>query len=206
MNVPRETKENAMFYKVIIITIIIPLFSICDLSAQSLFSQKEKRISLGTSLDYGAGKNFNNHGTTLYFNYRLLEKVRISPLFTYFINKDEMKMKSFALNFHYLLPELAENLFPVFKNHDVTLYPVAGFLISSIGNNKKDCSTCYVNGPMIRKRSSNNFGFDFGFGVEYKIPTLLPFLCNMNLKLELKYQTLDSYSRPLASFGLLYDF
>ena len=198
--------QKMQCYKKIIIVIIVSLFFICDLSAQSMFSQEKRKISLGASLDYGAGKNFNNHGTTVFFNYRLLEKVRISPLFTYFFNKDKMKMKTFNLNFHYLLPKLAANLFPVFKNHDVSLYPITGFLISSTGNIKKDCSTCYVNGPKIRKKSSNNFGFDFGVGVEYKIPTLLFLLCDMNLKLELKYQTLDNYSRPLVSFGLLYDF
>jgi len=195
-----KPKIMELYFRKVLITFIASFFSIY------LSSQKEGRLSLGTSLDYGTGRKFNNYATALYFNYNLMERIRISPSYNYFINTDNASLKTFSLNCHYLIPELASNLFPVLKNHDVSIYPIAGFLISSSGSNKNSCFVCYADGSTVDKKFSSSFGFNFGVGVEYKIPTLLPLLRDMNLNFELKYQISDSYSRPLASFGLLYDF
>ena len=196
-----KPKTMKIFFKRIIIVFEI---SLCFVA--SLASQESGRFSIGTSLDYGAGKDFNNYATTLHINYNLIERIRISPSFSYFLNKDNMKMSAIALNCHYLFPKLAESIFPVLKNQGICFYPIAGFYISNFRNDKKPCYSCVANENKIGSKLRSNFGFDFGVGIEQEIPTLLPILKDMSLNFEYKYQALDNYRRPLISFGLLYDF
>ena len=172
----------------------------------SCFSQKEKKVSLGVSLDYGFGKDYNNDALTLLLNYNLLEKFRVSPSFSYFLNKDDMKMKTFSFNFHYLFPKFLANTFPAMKNQDMSFYPIVGFLISNFSHVQGECHSCSVNNSTSDVKYLYNFGFNFGVGVEYDLPTLLPLLRDMGVNFEMYYQTTDNYSRPLISFGLLYNF
>ena len=187
--------------KIVIIELTFSLFF-----AQNVEPQKAGRFSIGTSLDYGTGKDFNNYATTLQINYNLIERVRIAPSFSYFITKDDMKMSALAFNFHYLFPKLAEKIFPILKNQEILFYPIAGFYISNFSGEKKFCQACAADGMGIGSKFKTNFGFDFGVGVEQEIPTLLPILREMSINLEMKYQLLDNYRRPLFSFGVLYDF
>ena len=172
----------------------------------NVMSQNAGRFSVGSSLDYGAGKKFNNFAGAIQVNYNLVERVRIAPAFSYFLNKENRKMSAIALNVHYIFPKLAENLFPIFKGQEIYFYPLAGFYISNYSGKNKICNACIAdntgNGPKFR----TNFGFDFGAGVEHKMPTILPLLKDMSLNFEIRYQLLDNYRRPLVSFGLLYDF
>ena len=191
-----------LYFKRIFITIAFYFLFAFYLSSQS----NEGRISLGTSLDLGAGKEFNNYATTWHLNYNLLEKFRISPSLSYFFNKDNMKMRTFALNCHYLFPELAGKLFPEFRNQGICFYSVAGILVSNFNNTREVCSDCSVDFLPVENKSNNMFGFDFGVGAEYKIPTLLPVWRDMSVNFEMKYQILDVYNRPLMSFGIIYDF
>ena len=175
-------------------------------SSINSFSQKEGDISLGLSLDYGFGKDFNNYASGLRVEYNLFERFRIAPQFTYYLNKEDMKMVSFSFNFHYLFPELLSNYFPALKNQGVCFYPVAGFLISNFSHRVNGCSGCSANGQDADMKYLYNFGFDFGAGIEYEIPTLLPILRDMVVNFEVQYQLMDNYTRPLVSFGLLYNF
>ena len=181
------------------------IFIVFVFFTSSLVSQNENRVSLGTSLDYGFGKNFNNYAMSSQINYKLFKSIRLAPTFSYFLNKDNKKMSAFALNCHYLFPKFAENIFSVMKNQDVCFYPIAGFYISNFRESRKTCTFCSADPPVRESKLRSNFGFNFGAGIEYEIPTLLPVLREMNINLEIKYQALDNYSRPLVSFGLLYD-
>ena len=189
-----------LLFKKIILVFIISLFSF------SCFCQSEGDISLGINLDYGFGANFNNHAATLRFNYNFLEKVRVAPSFSYFLNKESMDMKAFSLNFHYLFPNLISKYIPAAKKHSILFYPIAGFFISSSSKLKKECYACTSDDFDPASNYVYNFGFDFGVGVEYRLPTLLPLLRNMSMNFETQYIIVDSYSRPLVSFGLLYNF
>ena len=172
----------------------------------TISSQNAGRFSLGSSLDYGVGKKFNNFAGTILINYNLADRVRVSPSFSSFLNKEQMKMSAFALNVHYLFPKLAENYFPILKNQEIYFYPLAGFYISNFNGQNNICNACTDDGTELMPRLRTHFGFNFGIGVEHEIPTLLPLLRDMSLNLELKYQLLDDYRRPLVSLGFLYDF
>ena len=188
------------FFKKSILVFFLSSFSLY------CFSQREGQIALGVSLDYGIGKDINNNAVALHFNYNLLEKVRVAPSYSFFFKKEEMKMQTFSLDFHYLFPEILSKHLPETKNQGICLYPIAGFLISTFSGPGKECSTCSVSNHVDDPNYIYNFGFNFGVGLEYKIPTLLPLLKDMLLNLEMKYQIVDSYERPLVAFGLMYNF
>ena len=179
---------------------------IITFSSFPCFCQREGDISLGLSLDYGFGAEFNNRASTLRFNYNILEKLRVVPSFSYFLNKENIKMRAFSLNFHYLFPELVSKYIPVAKRNGILLYSIAGFFISGLSGSKDGCSTCASEGFSSASSYFYNFGFDFGIGVEYKLPILLPLLRDMSVNFETQYMIVDKYSRPVVSFGLLYGF
>jgi len=189
------------YSKRFLITFTILLFPICCTSTQ----QEEGKVSLISSLDYGLGKDFNNYATTIHLYYNIFSKIRIAPSFSYFFNKRNMKMRTFTFNCHYLFPDAASNYFKVLKNQGICFYPITGFLVSGIANNKKECYSCDVFEIPKSEKFSYNFGFNFGAGVDYEIPTMLPLLREMKMNIEIKYQTLDNYRRPLISFGILYE-
>ena len=175
-------------------------------SFSSLYSQNEQQVSVGTNLDYGFGKDFNNFAASLNINYTILQKVRISPVFSLFLKKDNRKMRTFDMNFNYLLPNLAEKIMPILRENGIVFYPIAGFIISGISDYKITCYTCSENNSTFYTGFIYSFGFNFGAGIEYELPTILPLFRNMKVNFEAKYQTFDNYSRPLISFGLINDF
>ena len=170
------------------------------------FSQKESKVSAGISLDYSLMNDYNNYASTVHLNYHLYDKVRIAPSFSYYFDKGAMKMRAFSFNFHYLMPELATKISPVFKNQGICLYPLAGFFISSFSGPVRGCNSCVIMSAVSETNYTHNFGFDFGVGAEYELPTMLPLLRNMHMMFEVKYFIVDDYSRPSFTFGLLYDF
>jgi hypothetical protein len=170
------------------------------------FAQNGRKLSLGLGTDYGFGKDFNNYASTVKLNYYLFEKFRISPSFSYFFNKNNMEMSVFSFNFHYLFPDLVPRIFPIMKNQSVCFYPVAGFCIASIDRPKKLCSDCSTSTVASRANYVYNFGFDFGMGLDYDLPTLLPILRDMTVSFEFQYQIVDIYSRPQLLFGIMYNF
>ena len=170
------------------------------------FSQKEGEVALGLSLNYGFGREFNNYASNIRIDYNLFERFRISPSFSYYFNKNNMSMNDISINFHYLFPDLLSNYFQVLKNHDICFYPIVGFLISNFSHSNKNCASCFVDEHEPKIKYLFNFGFDFGAGVEYKLPTSLLLLRNMYVNYEVQYQMTDNYSRPALSFGALYKF
>ena len=189
------------FLKRFVLIVFILLYS------AACFSQKEKKISLGLSLDYGVGENHNNYASALRLNYNIFEKLRMSPSFVYYYTKNHMKMSSVSFNVHYLFyPEQFAETLSGFKNQGICFYPIAGFIISNFSDNVAGCSSCSSENSNLKPRFLFNFGFNFGAGVDYELPTLLPILKDMIVNFAVEYQILDNYRRPVMSCGLFYCF
>jgi hypothetical protein len=165
---------------------------------------QDKRIfSAGLSNDYGFGKDFNNFATTFKLNYYLFDNFRVAPSFSYYLDKNDMKMRAFSFNFNYLIPGFLSNAFPT-ADQRVVFYPIAGFCIANIAARRTVCEEC------TRGSSSSNylyyFGFDFGAGIDYDLPTLLPVLKDMTANFEVQYQIVENFSRPQFLLGIIYNF
>jgi hypothetical protein len=189
-----------LFFKKILLVlafVCLPLFC---------FAQKEKKISVGVSTDYGFGKDINNYASTIKLNYYLFKEFRISPSFSHYLNKEHMKMNIFSFNFHYMLPNLVSHIFPVMENNGLCFYPVVGFCIADVDQPRKRCATCSEYSNTSGANYVYNFGFDFGAGIDYELPTLLPVLRNMTASFEIQYQAIENYGRPQLLFGIMYDF
>lgn len=190
-----------LFFRKYTLILFFSLFSIFCLS------QKTGDIALGLSLDYAGGSNHNNYASTLHFRYNLFDNFRVAPQFSYYLNKDDMKMKTFAFNFHYLFPKMASTLFPSLNNQNIYFYPLAGFFIAGITESNANCSSCSADTNVnYRTKSENNFGFDFGVGAEYRLPSSSFFFKNASVCFEIQYQLLGMYNRPSFLSGLLYNF
>ena len=181
------------------------LYFIISIYSLSCNAQKAGDMSVCLSTDYGFGKDFNNYASTIHFNYNLFKEIRISPSFSYFLNKENRKMNMFALNFNYMLYDVIENSIPAMRNQEICFYPIMGFCITNVSK-LGYCKNCEDSFSSINSNYVFNFGFNFGAGVDYEIPTMLPVLRDMSANFELQYHALDKFSRPLVSFGLLYHF
>jgi hypothetical protein len=169
-------------------------------SVSAFSDAQDKRVfSAGLSHDYGLGKDFNNFATTFKLNYYLFDNFRVAPSFSYYLNKNDMKMRAFSFNFNYLLPDLLSDIVP-----RVVFYPIAGFCIANIAAKKTVCEEC------AKGSSGSNylyyFGFDFGAGIDYDLPTLLPVLKDMTANFEVQYQAVENFSRPQFLLGIIYNF
>jgi ribosomal protein L19 len=162
-------------------------------------------MSVGISLNYGIERTFNNYASTIHFNYNLFDRMRVAPSFSYYLDRDDMKMRLFTLGFHYLFPDMISNLFPSMRNQGLCFYPVFGFSIVNASDSRRNCVSCSV-GSGYNSSSSNNFGFDLGVGVEYELPTLSPVFRDMAVNFEIEYFAIENYSRPSIGVGLLYYF
>jgi hypothetical protein len=187
------------FEKILMISVFFSVSFFC-------FAQNEKTVSVGMSTDYGFGKRFNNYASAVRLNYFLFEEFRISPSFSCYFSKDDVRMNVFSFNFQYLFPHLISRIFPAMSNYDLCFYPVAGFCIAGIDRPKRVCADCSATAISSGSSYAYNFGFDFGAGIDYDLPTLLPVLRNMTANFEIQYQALENYSRPQLLLGIMYNF
>ena len=184
----------------------VQLFVILFMASFYCHAQGGGSASVGLSLDYGFGKDANKRASTLRFNYNILDDFRVAPSFSYYINEDGKKMHMFSFNFHYLFRDLMPDIIPVTKNQGLCLYPIAGFCVANISDTKRPCSSCSLSDYNPNTSYLSSFGFDFGVGVEYELPTLLPLLRDMSAVFEAQYHALDDFGRPSFAFGVLYGF
>ena len=195
-----KTQMKKVFFRKHILVLFLSFYS------YNCFSQKAGDFSIGVSCDYGFGV-INNYASTLRANYNLLDKLRISPSYSYYIVRDDTKMQSFSLNLHYICTEMLYNVLPIIKESDINIYPVAGIVVSNRSHPKNRCNSCSVSaGPIGGYSYALNFGLDIGAGVEYKLPTLQPILRDASLCFEVQYHILDGYERTLFAFGINYKF
>jgi hypothetical protein len=167
-------------------------------------AQEKKFFSVGVSNDYGFGGNFNNHATTFKLNYYPVDNFRIAPSYSYYLDKNSMKMRAFSFNFNYLFPDFLSNIFPSLNNQSMVFYPLAGFYIVNASEKKAVCKEC-SSGGSPGSDYLYNFGFDFGVGVDYDLPTSLPVLKDVTVNFEMQYQAVERFSRPQILLGIIYN-
>jgi hypothetical protein len=163
------------------------LFGILFFASTFSNAQDKRVFSAGLSYDYGFGKDFNNFAATFKLNYYPFDNFRVAPSFSYYLNKNDMKMNAFSFNFNYLLSGLLPDMAP-----RVVFYPIAGFCIANVAASGSN----YL----------YHFGFDFGVGIDYDLPTLLPVLKDMTVNFEVQYQAIENFSRPQSFLGIIYNF
>ena len=183
-------------------TILLCFFSLLNFSCHS---QKKHNLYSSVSLDYGFGKYFNNRATTISINYIFFDQFGIAPAFSYFIEKDNMKMNAFSLEFIYLFSDVNDFMFPKIKNKGIYYYPIFGFYVVNSSGLKSRCSDCSPKSMPLNNHLILNFGFDFGVGVEYELPTSQNIFRNMSVKFETVYIAVENNYRPLVRFGLIYN-
>jgi hypothetical protein len=184
------------------------LFLICVLIFLTHFSyaQKEKVFSVGLSSDLGFGKDLNNFSSTIKLNYYLFSNFRIVPSFSLYPPKENSKMNAFAFNFNYLFPNAASNIF-LTDRRGIVFYPVAGFYIANIAKGRRACASCSANASGgAAPNYSYYFGFDFGAGLDYDLPTSTPGWRDVTANFEIQYKIIENYGRPQLSLGLIYNF
>ncbi|MDR1525515.1 MAG: hypothetical protein LBS79_09740 [Tannerella sp.] len=185
-----------LFRKVFLIYVLMFLSYFC-------YAQKRKVFSAGISTDCGFGKELNNFSSTAKLRYYLFDNFRIAPSFSFYFPKEDSRMNAFAFNFHYLFPGLAADIF-LSDRKGIVFYPVAGFYIANAAKGKRVCSTCSTNA--VASNYSYYFGFDFGAGLDYDLPTSAPVWQDMTANFEIQYQAVENYRRPQLSLGLIYNF
>ena len=192
-------KEKILFRKFFLIGALIVMPVLCS-------AQKIKDTSLKFSLDYGFGEFFNNKAYTLTLNYNLFNKLRISPSLSKFIKKENMRMTAFSIDFHHLLQKKNFNLFSESAQNNLFYYPIYGICILKASGQSSRCNPCTIDILQYKSNTYFNFGFDFGLGVEYKIPSTKNFFDNISISIEILYIAVENYFRPLIRSGILYKF
>lgn len=152
------------------------------LSTAFLFAQEKGEMGAGVNLSYGTKSGFSNFGIGAKFQYNILDNLRIEPSATYYLKKDFISMWDINANVHYLFG-LGDNF---------RLYPLAG--LTFLG-----WSFDYA-GELDGNASFTKFGFNLGGGAEYLITPRLA------LNLEIKYQIVSDWNRPIFSLGAAYKF
>ena len=136
-------------------------------------------MAAGVNLAYGTKDGFSNFGLGAKFQYNFTDALRIEPSATYFLKKDLVSMWDVNVNLHYLFT-VAEKF---------QLYPLAG---ASLVGMKADYG--------IGSASETKFGFNVGGGAQYWVTETL------GLNLDIKYQIVSDFDRPVFSLGGVYKF
>ena len=173
--------------------------------SQTIYSQKEKEFKVGLGTDLCLGGEYNNLATSIRITYNILDRLRVVPAFAIYLKKEEKNMNTISFDFSYLIPNASKKVFPKSSEEIFFIYPTVGFFILNYSNSEvimcEECSTMQTyNG----KNYDSNFGFNFGAGAEWKLPSSSKFLKKSSLFFEMKYVTVEKYTRLLFSSGLLY--
>ena len=154
------------------------------LSTVLLFAQEKGEMGAGVNLSYGTKSGFSNFGIGAKFQYNILDNLRIEPSATYYLKKDYISMWDINANVHYLF-----GLSDSFR-----LYPLAGVTLLGV-------KASYDMGDYGEASASDSkFGFNLGGGAEYLLTS------QFALNLEIKYQIVSDWNRPVFSLGAAYKF
>lgn len=171
------------------------LFVFCLLAfiGLSVQAQEKGEMAAGANIAYGVKDGFSNFGIGAKFQYNFTDALRIEPSITYFFKKDYTTMWDVNVNLHYLF-SVAEK----FK-----IYPLAG--ISMVGIKVKydydgfDYGGYQIPGGSISD-STTKFGINLGAGAQYWLTETI------GLNLDIKYQIVSEFDRPVFSIGGVYKF
>ena len=172
--------------------------------SHTLYAQKEKEFKIGLGSDLCLGGDYNNLATSLRISYNVLDRIRVIPSYAFYLKKEKKKMNTLSFEFNYLIPNISKKVFPNSTEEIFFIYPVLGFFILNYSNSEKRCEACVIEQNNSGTNYDSNFGFNFGAGTEWKLPSSTKFLKHSSLFLEMKYVTVENYTRLLFSSGLLY--
>lgn len=147
--------------------------------ASVAYSQEKGDMSAGVNVSYGTSDGFSNFGFGAKFRYNITDAIRVEPSATYFLEKDYTNMWDINANVHYLFP-VADKF---------VVYPLAGVTMMGVKVEVLGFSD-----------SESKFGANLGGGVDYKLTD------NIDLNLEIKYQLVSDFDRPVFSIGGAYRF
>ena len=167
------------------------LFIICLMAfiGLSVSAQTKGDMAAGVNISYGTKDGFSNFGIGGKFQYSFTNALRIEPSATYFFKKDYTSMWDINVNLHYLF-HVADKF---------TVYPLAG--LSLVGISVDIPSYSYMGYEIGGGSASDSkFGFNLGAGAQYWITDVI------GLNLDIKYQIVSDFDRPIFSLGAVYKF
>lgn len=149
------------------------------LSALMLFvgfavSAQRGQVSLGSHLAYNTEEEMTGLGVR--FQYNLLDRLRMSPQFTYFIENNHKSALSFDFDLHYSFP-VSDNL---------TFYPIGGFNFTDVD---------------FANYSDSGFGFNSGIGMQFSIIECLDFTAEYKRSI-----LIDLSDMSTMAFSVVYKF
>jgi hypothetical protein len=165
-------------------------------------AQRKDVFSAGIGIGCGFGEDINNFSSTMKLHYYLFDNIRIAPSFFFYFPRSGVKMNAFAFDFNCLLPDFAPNIFDI-DQKGIVFYSVAGFYIVDMAKNNRACSMCATD---VSASGTFYFGFDFGIGVDYELPTSKSVWRDISVNFEIQYQVIERFMRPQLAAGLIYDF
>ena len=197
-----ERKIMTNIFTKILITLLIAII------AQFCNSQKTKDFSIGIGSDISTENDYNNLAASIRMSYFILDRVRVVPSFSIFLNKEKERMNTFSLDINYLIQnEIVSRINPIVEKDRFFIYPIAGFYLIRYDNGIIKCRECSSEQFLITKSFQSFFGFDFGLGAEFKFAAKTSkFFKKTSLFWELKYIDIGKLSRPIFSSGLFYNF
>lgn len=166
---------------------IIALMMFVGMSVQAQSIKGD--MAAGVNVAYGTKDGFSNFGIGAKFQYNFTDALRIEPSATYFFKKDYVSMWDVNVNLHYLF-NVAEKF---------QLYPLAG--VSLVGAKVSYDGFSY-GGYEIEGASASEtkFGFNVGAGAQYWLTE------TFGLNLDIKYQIVSDFDRPVFSLGGVFKF
>ena len=183
----------------------ISLSLLLTIISQTIYSQKEKEFKIGLGSDLCLGSEYNNFATSARITYNILDRFRVVPAYAVYLKKEKKNMNTISFDFNYLIPNVSKKAFPKSSEEIFFIYPTVGFFILNYSNSENiRCDECSTMPSYNGKNFDSNFGFNFGAGAEWKLPSSSKFLKKSSLFLEMKYVTVEKYTRLLFSSGLLY--
>ena len=190
-----------IFTKIILILLIAII-------TQFSHSTKIKDFAVGIGTDISTENDYNNLAASIRMSYFILNRVRVVPSFSIFLNKEKKRMNVFSLDINYFIPNIMiSQINPKIDNDRFFIYPIAGFYLIRYDNRIIKCEECNREHFLNTTSFQNFFGFDFGVGAEFKFaPKTSRFFKKTSLFWELKYIDIGKLSRPIFSSGIFYNF
>lgn len=118
------------------------------LALGSTVSAQKGQVSLGGNLAYNTEEELTGLGVR--FQYNLLDRLRMAPQFTYFIENDNKSAFSFDFDLHYSFP----------LDNNLTIYPIGGVNFTDLDF-----------GPF----SDSGFGLNAGIGIQFPFSDVVDF-------------------------------
>lgn len=167
----------------------VMFMAVATLVVCSVSAQEKGDMAAGVNLSYGLHSDYKNFGIGAKFQYNITDAIRIEPSASYFLKKDYVSMWDINANVHYLFH--AGNSF--------VIYPLAGITLlgakADVGDALGEWEDVVEEYGVETSVSETKFGVNLGGGAQYWLTA------NFALNLEIKYQLVSDFDRPVISLG-----